>query len=403
MRPFDGIRVLDLTSVLAGPFCGYQLALLGAEVIKIEAPGAGETIRGRPNGNAALGAQGMSLAFMTQASNKRFITLDLDQPAGQQAFLKLAASCDVVIENLRTGALERRGIGYEAVRALRPDVVWCAISAYGRTGPKREHPGYDSVIQAWTGLMHLNGSASDPPLKTGAPIVDYATGLSGAFAIAAALLQRRGDGQGQYIDLSMVDASLMLMASVATQTANTGKAPARSGNHASSGNPCSTTYDTTEGLLAIAVNETHQLEKLLRHLDLEALLDDPRFSADDARRRHAAELRHEVQQVLLRGSARHWEEGLNAAGVPAARVRTMDEALTEREARDTSLFHRFPAGEPGVPEGLKLPLAAFSFAREGPRIDSAPRAAGVDTESVLKEAGLTPAEIAATQVRATAR
>lgn len=167
MRPFTGLRVLDLTRVLAGPYCGYQMALLGADVIKIEPPGNGETLRWRPTGDLELSRQGKSLSFFTQSSNKRFMTLDIDSAAGQEVFLRLAASCDVVIENLRTGSMEMRGIGYDVVRARRPDVIWCAISGYGRNGPKRRDPAYDSVLQAWTGYMSLNGPREGPTWKSG--------------------------------------------------------------------------------------------------------------------------------------------------------------------------------------------------------------------------------------------
>jgi len=394
MLPLSGIRVLDLTTVLAGPFCSYQLGLLGADVIKVERPGRGETLRHRPNGNPKMGADGMSLAFVTQSSNKRCITLNLDSVPGQRAFLKLASSCDVVVENLRSGALERRGIGYETVKALRPDVIWCAISAYGRTGPKCDHPGYDSVVQAWTGMMEQNGPPGSDPLRIGAPVVDYATGVSGAFAVAAALLQRHKTGGGQYIDLSMVDASLMLMASVATETVNAGVAPPRAGNRANSGNPCSTTYHTADGLLSVAVNEQHQLRNLLGLLGLEGLLNDPRFITPTLQSSNGVVLRSHVQEVLLQRSAHQWEHALNAAGVPAARVRTLVEALREREEQGRSIFHRFSGGEESHQTGLQVPLAAFRFAENGPCIRTGPRSVGSDTAEVFRELGFSSAEIA---------
>jgi len=222
-RPFAGIRVLDLTRVLAGPFCAYQMALMGAEVIKIEKPGRGEGLRYRPEADPSFGERGMSLAFMTQSSNKRFITLDIDTHEGQELFLKLAARCDVVVQNLRSGSADRRGIGYEAVKRVNPKAILLSITAYGNTGPKASHPAYDAVIQAWSGFMSVTGTTDTGPLKAGPPIVDYATGISAAYAVAAALYQRDRTGEGQYIDLSMLDATLIsLMASVSAAWLNTG-------------------------------------------------------------------------------------------------------------------------------------------------------------------------------------
>lgn len=393
MQPFKGIRILDLTTVLAGPFCGYQLALLGAEVIKIERPGKGETIRSRPNGSKELGEQGMSLAFMTQSANKRFITLDIDKPEGRQVFLKLAATCDVIIENLRTDSMDKRGIGFEAVRALKPDIIWCAISAYGRDGPKQQHPAYDSVIQAWTGLMSLNGTEDGLPLRTGAPIVDYATGLAGAFAIASALFQQRDTKAGQYIDVSMLDTTLTLMASVVTQYSNTGAAPRRLGNQANSGNPCSATYDTKDGSLAIATNEEHQVRNLLTQIGLTDLLDDPRFARDDERRKYAMELRAEIQKMLRRKSANQWESELNDHGVPCARVRTIPEAMAEPQVAARGFMHTFAPEKSGTGKELKVPLAAFKLAHGGPHAISPPKSVGADTTAVLGEAGYDQAEI----------
>lgn len=395
MQPFNGIRILDLTTVLAGPFCGYQLALLGAEVIKIETPGKGETLRGRLDGDQALGDQGMSLAFMTQSANKRFITLNLDKPEGREVFLKLASTCDVVVENLRTGSMDKRGIGFDAVRALRPDIIWCAISAYGRTGPKKHHPGYDNVIQAWSGLMSLTGDEGGVPLRTGAPIVDYATGLAGAFAVASALFHRYGTGKGQYIDLSLLDTTLTLMASVVTQYSNFGVAPKRLGNHVSSGHPCSTTYDTKDGLLAIATNEEHQVKSLLAHIGQSELLDDPRFAPGNARQKYAIELRAAIQKELREKSASQWESELNDKGVSAARVRTIPEMFDEAQVEARGFMHTIEPVESGLHRSLKVPLSAFKLAHGGPRVTSPPKRAGTDTVAVLTEAGYDQAEIAA--------
>jgi CoA:oxalate CoA-transferase len=387
MQPFTGLRVLDLTRVLAGPYCGYQMALLGADVIKVEPPGKGETLRWRPTGDLELSRQGKSLSFFTQSSNKRFMTLDIDSDAGQEVFLRLAASCDVVIENLRTGSMEKRGIGFDAVRARRPDVVWCAISGYGRNGPKRRDAAYDSVLQAWSGYMSLNGPKEGPTWKSGPPIVDYAAGLAAAYAVSAALLQRNRTGEGQYIDVSLLDANLTLMASVLTQCANGGIDPQPVGNDAGNGDPCSTVYDTVEGKLAIGLNEEHQAQALLRHLGGEGLACEARFATDGARRKYQMELRAAIQSRLRTQDSNRWERELNAIGVPAARVRSVPEVMAEEQFAARGFMHLFAADESGVGKAVAVPLAPFRYAHSGPGAVTPPKSAGADTDAILEELG----------------
>lgn len=396
-RAFAGVRVLDLTRVLAGPFCAYQLALLGADVIKIEPPGRGETLRWRDQ-EAAFGRQGLSLAFTTQSANKRCLTLDLDQPEGRDIFLRLAEQSDVLVENLRTGSPERRGIGYEQVRRLNPAVIYCAITAYGGTGPKRADPAYDAVIQAWSGLMSITGTEATGPLKAGPPVVDYATGIAAAYAVSAALYQRERTGEGQYIDLAMLDTTLMLMASVATAYLNTGREPRPAGNDASSRAPASTTFETADGLLAIACNEEHQYQRMLAVLGLERLDDDPEF-ARGARGDHVSELRAHIGEVLRGRTAAEWEQALNAAGVPAGRVRTVSECMSEAQVASRGMFHAFSADATATGREVRVPLAPFRFAHDGPRADTPPRAVGADTDAILSELGYDVEAIAGLRAR----
>lgn len=386
-RPFVGVKVLDLTRVLAGPFCAYQLGLLGADVIKVERPGRGETLRWRTEADPVYGRSGMSLGFMTQASNKRCVGIDLDRPEGREIFLKLAAGSDVVVQNLRTGSAEKRGIGYADVKAVNPKAIFCSITAYGNTGPKRRHAAYDSVIQAWSGLMSITGTPETAPLKAGPPIVDYATGIAAAYAVAAALFQRERTGEGQYIDLSMLDTTIVLMASVVTAYLNTGVAPGPAGNDAASRAPASTTFSTADGLLAIAVNEEHQYQNLLRALGLAALNDDPRFAQPSARRENVAPLRAAIQQALMSRTAAEWEAILNEIGVPAGRVRTIPECLEEAQIASREMIHTFSGETAGLPRDLRILLAPFRFLHGGPRADTPPRPVGADTEAVLRELG----------------
>ncbi len=392
-RPFVGIKVLDLTRVLAGPFCAYQLGLMGADVIKIEKPGRGETVRWRVDYDPSYGKRGMSLGFLTQASNKRFITLDLDTAEGREIFLKLAADADVIVQNLRTGSADRRGVGYEDVKKVNPKIIFCSITAYGNTGPKANHAAYDAVIQAWSGFMSVTGTPETGPLKAGAPVIDYGTGMCAAYAVAAALYQRDRTGEGQYIDLSMLDATMMLMASTVTEYLNTGVPPKQSGNNAASRAPASTTFNTAEGLIAIACNEEHQFKGLMKTLGLEAMLDEERFREPAARRENVPPLRAAIQNALMTRSAAEWEAMLSPLGVPAGRVRTVPETMAEAQVGSRALFHSFPASETGLPRDLQVPLAPFSYAHDGPRADTPPRTIGADTDAVLKELGYDAAGI----------
>ena len=394
-RAFAGIKVLDLTRVLAGPFCAYQLGLLGAEVIKIEPPGKGETVRWRTEADPSYGQQGLSLGFMTQSSNKRFLSLDLNRPAGRDIFLKLAAECDVVVQNLRSGSAEKRGIGYDAVKAVNPEVVFMSITAYGNTGPKRKHPAYDSVIQAWSGFMSVTGTKETGPLKAGPPIIDYSTGLAAAYAVSAALYQRQRTGKGQYIDLAMLDTNIILMASVVTAYLNTGAHPKPGGNDAASRSPASTTFNTADGLIAFAINEEHQHQGMLSVLGLTALNDDPRFATGAARRDNIPALRALMQQKLMTRTAAEWEPLFNEAGAPAGRVRTIPECLAEAQTASRGLFHTFPPSATGFAKDLRVPLAPFTFAHDGPRADTPPRPVGADNEAILGDLGYDAKAIAA--------
>jgi crotonobetainyl-CoA:carnitine CoA-transferase CaiB-like acyl-CoA transferase len=235
--------------------------------------------------------------------------------------------------------------------------------------------------------MSLNGPKEGPTWKSGPPIVDYAAGLAAAYAVSAALLQRTRNGEGQYIDVSLLDANLTLMASVLTQCANGGISPQPAGNEAGNGNPCSTVYDTANGQLAIGLNEEHQDYALLRHLGGEALASDPRFVTDTARRVYQMELRAAIQSRLRTKDAALWEEELNAAGVPAARIRSVPEAMAEEQFAARGFMHRFAQDESGVGKAVAVPLAPFRFAHSGPRAVTPPKDAGADTDAILGELG----------------
>lgn len=294
--PLAGVRVLDLTTVLAGPYCTYQLALLGAEVIKLEKPGTGDWAR---QGHEVRGLPEFSAQFVAQNAGKKSIELDLKSKHGLEQALELVKTCDVVVENFSPGVADRLGIGYEHVRAKRPDVVYCAMSGYGQEGDMSKRPAYDHVIQAASGITMLTGTPETVPNRIGPPMVDYLAGIYGAFAVLAALRERDRTGASQFLDVSMLDAALVAMASTVSLCANAGKVPVANGNTAASGSPMSGIFQTQDGLLSMTANQQGQFVRALKAMELEALMDDPRFRENEARMANAAELRKELSFRLL--------------------------------------------------------------------------------------------------------
>jgi crotonobetainyl-CoA:carnitine CoA-transferase CaiB-like acyl-CoA transferase len=387
-QPFAGYRVLDLTHVLAGPFASYQLAVLGAEVIKIEHPDHPDQVR-ETGSSPDWGARLMNTNYLTQSSNKRAITLNLATPQGRDVLLRLARTADVLVENYRAGALDALGLGYAALQACNPDLIYCSLTAYGRTGPKGSDTAYDGVVQATSGLMSVSGTPEITPLKVGAPIVDYASGMTAAFAIASALLQRVRDGGGQHIDVAMSDAALMLMASNVCGYLSTGQmlSRPRGNDFSTAGGSC---YPTKDGLLVLAALNDRQHRRLWTYLERPDLALLFRQCDQIA---HDAILRTTLAGLLLTRTAEEWECDLNAVSVPAGRVRTVPEALAMAQTTSRgSLLHRHDS-VPGLDAPATVPVAAFTFAHDGPQVRTPPPALGADTEAVLREAGYTAAEI----------
>lgn len=389
-RPFEGMKVLDLTHVLAGPFCTYQLAVLGADVIKIEHPARPDQTR-ETGSVRELKDRQMGTAYLTQSSNKRCLTLDLQQEAGREVFRRLARGADVIVENYRTGALDGLGIGYEALAADNPGLVFCSITGYGQNGPKAQDTAYDMVIQAVSGIMSLTGTPQTTPLKVGGPVVDYSTGTMAAFAVASALFQRSQTGIGQRIDVSMLDTTLVMLSATVTDYLSGGSLPAepRGNDWVNANGSC---YPTREGLLMLGALNPRQHERLWRALGREDIAARSSYREVESAN---PELRAELSRLLLARTANEWEVFLNSQGVPAGRVRSLKEALdmAQVKARDTLLHTHADFPEPGM--SVKVPVAAFSYAHDGPRVTAAPRRHGEDTDAVLAELGLSAAEIAA--------
>ena len=385
-RPFEGIRIIDITHVLAGPFAAYQLAVLGAEVIKVEHPDDPDQSRGTGT-DRALNRRHMGTSFLTQGSNKRAITLDLKTEAGREILKRLVAKADVLVENFRPGAFDALGLGYAAMSAINPRLVYCSISAFGRDGPRREQTAYDHVIQATSGLMAMTGTEEVNPIKFGAPAVDYATGTMGAFALAAALFQRERTGKGQHIDLAMAGVAMMLMGSHLTGYFRNGAAPKPHGNKQPfATNSC---YAAKDGLVMIGASNLGQQRRLWTVLERPDMIKTDNEAREADREREAAAL----ADIIKTRTADEWEAYLQARHVPAARVRTMAEATGDPHFAKRGVFHHHD-GAPGVEGSFGVPLAAFKFAHGGPSIETPPPELGADTDRVLAEHGYTAQEIA---------
>ena len=385
-RPFEGIRIIDITHVLAGPFAAYQLAVLGADVIKVEHPDDPDQSRGSGT-DQVLNHTNMGTGFLTQGSNKRSITLNLKTEQGREVLKKLVATADVLVENYRPGAFEALGLGYEDLRKINPKLIYASFSAFGQGGPRREHTAYDHVIQSTSGIMAMTGTPQVNPIKFGSPAIDYSTGTMGAFALSAALFQRERTGQGQRIDMAMLDVAMILMASHLTGYLRNGKHPKPSGNkHAHATNSA---YQTKDGLVMLGASNLRQQKRLwtvLERPDMIKRTNDER-DADHAREEKL------LEEIMLTRTAAEWEDFLQARHVPASRVRTMGEAVADPQIASRGVLHRHESA-PGIDGPFSVPLAAFKFEHDGPRIDTPPPTFGQHNDEVLHELGYSAAEIA---------
>jgi CoA:oxalate CoA-transferase len=351
-----GIRVLDLTNVLAGPFGAYQLALLGAEVIKVEAPGAGDLAR-QLGADPALNKALMGASFLAQNAGKRSVTINLKSEAGKGVFRRLLCTADVVIENFRPGVMERLGLGYDALRALKPDLVYCAISGFGQDGPLKDNPAYDQIVQGLSGVMSVTGDAASAPLRVGYPVADTIGGLTAAFAIAAALVRRGRSGEGECIDVSMLEATLVTMGWQVSNWLIAGVRPQPLGNENMTAAP-SGLFATGDGPLNIAANQQQQFETLAWLIGRPDLATDPRFADREDRKRNRLALKAEIEAALAGKSAREWSELFNAQGVPAGEVLDIPEVLEHPQIAQRDLVKRFE-GAPGVGKPVAVVRSGF--------------------------------------------
>lgn len=387
-RPFEGVRILDFTQVLAGPYASYQLALLGAEVIKIERRG-GEDMRRTPL-SREWAERNMASAFIAVNGNKQSLTLDLQRPEAREIVLKLAAGADVVMENFRAGVMDRLGFGYAALSAVNPRLIYCAISGFGQTGPASNEAGYDGKIQAMSGIMAITGHPETGPVRAGFAVCDILSGATGAFAISSALYQRAQTGLGQYIDVSMLEASLAFLTTQIADFTVAGHRQAQAGNQAVSRKVTANLFRARESFLLLAVNDEKQYRALMTTIGRADALQDPRFADWFQRKAHEAELRAIIEEALSAADAKVWERRLNDAGAPCAGIWKIEEIIDHPQ-----IAARGALQEVDSPWGrMRLMGSGFQLAHGGGRLDRFAPAAGADTDAVLGALGYDVAAIA---------
>ncbi|HEU4744960.1 MAG TPA: CoA transferase [Anaerolineales bacterium] len=387
MKLLEGIRVLDLTNVLSGPFATLHLALLGAEVIKIENPEGGDLARklgNVPKYNKLL----LGTSFLAQNAGKKSLTLNLKAEEGKEIFRRLARTADVVVENFRPGVMARLGFSYEELCRLNPKIIYCAISGFGQSGPDAFKPAYDQIIQGLSGVMAINGDERLNPLRAGFPVCDTVGGLNAAFAIMAALYHRAGTGEGQFIDIALLDSIMPLMGWVAANLLIGGQPPALLGNDNFTAAP-SGMFKTKDGHINIAANQQEQWENLVDELGLPELKIDPRFQERDTRKANRCLLTPLLESRLTRKTTTYWVEALNAKGIPSGDVLSLECALTSEQAQYRQVLADVEQPQIG---NIKIFNLTAKFSKTPGRIDTPPPCLSQHTGEILTELGYTAEE-----------
>ena len=387
MKPFAGVRILDFTRYLAGPYGTYQLALLGADVVKIESHEGDESRHLLVSKEWA--DRKMASSFLAVNANKRSITLDLRAPAAVEVITRLVPKADVVWENFRPGVMDRLGLGYETLAALNPRLIYCAVSGFGHTGPERTTAAFDGKLQAMSGIMSITGDPAGGPMRAGFAICDTIGGMTAALAVASALYQRAHTGRGQFVDVAMLDAALAFIPGPVTEYTVAGIPQRQIGNGSVSRKPTAGRFRAGDGYIVLAVLTEKQFAGLMRTIGRADALDDPRFKDWAARTDNEPALRQVIEGALATDDPKTWEAKLTAADVPCACIWKINEIVEhpQLEHRDVLQMVDSRFGP------MKLVGSGFRLAHGSPSIDRAPPTLGEHTDEILGEAGYTPADI----------
>ncbi|WP_170764692.1 CaiB/BaiF CoA transferase family protein [Ruegeria lacuscaerulensis] len=386
-KPLEGIRVLDLTNVLAGPFCCHHLAHLGAEVIKVEAAGRGDLAR-QLGADPELNAAGMGVSFLAQNAGKKSVTVNLKNPKGKALFVKLVESADVVVENFRPGVMDRLGVSYENLKAANPTLIYCAISGFGQDGNWMHRPAYDQIIQGASGLMSITGDHESAPLRVGFPVADTVGGITAAFGISAAL---NAQPRGTFIDVSMLESVLATMGWVVSNYLIAGEEPKANGNENATSAP-SGAFEAGGGLINIAANKDEQWVLLTDHLGLAQLRDREEYRSREDRKKNRHALKADLEVVLKTRPARDWAKELNRIGVPSGAVLTVPEVLSMPQIADRGFLSTF-TDVPGVGRDIQVATTGMKLDGAAPTVDTPPPLLGEHNDTIWAELGLSKDEL----------
>ncbi|ETR78787.1 acyl-CoA transferase [Afipia sp. P52-10] len=388
---YEGVRILDFTQLLSGPVATQQFALLGAEVIKVERPGVGDqfanTMHTEPSRQS-----GRSFPFQGANLGKRSLTLDLKRREAVEIILTLAKRCDALVENFAAGVIGRLGLDYESVRKVNPNIVYCSVSGYGQKGPKAGVAAYDGAIQAASGMMAATGDPRTGPVRASYMPVDISTALLTSFALASGLYRKLRTGEGQYIDVAMMDTAVLLQMPQMMNYLNAGVVPQLSGNRAATGSPTADAFATKDGHVMIVTIEERHVEALLAVLGLSELHADPKYRDETARRANEQTLRPLLDRAFAADTTASWCARLSQAGVACAAVSQLPDVAAQEQFNHRSLFA--PIAMAGTSDTqIKTVVTGYTMTSDGPRPRPAP-ALGEHSEAILAEAGYTTADIA---------
>jgi len=387
-RAFEGVRVIDFTQVLAGPFCTEQMALLGADVIKIEQPGKDGAIGGdqgrgimadNPHGRA-----GYSPIFLSVNAGKRSIALDLKAPETRPILEKLVAGADVIVQNFKAGAIDRLGYGYDWAKSIKPDIVYCSISGYGREGPNAGAPAYDGAIQAVSGMVGLTGHPETGPTRVGFNVVDMSTGITAAFAVASALFRRSQTGEGQHLDVAMFDVAVTMTAQAMVRYMNLGMDQPLMGNSSPALLPTSGLFKTGGGNMMVSALTDRHWRGICEAIERPDLIDDPRFKDTDARKANGDAVKDEMEAGFASNDAFFWEKRLAEFGVPAAPQLPVPDVLKHPTLAYRDVILEFE-GMPGIEGKVNGIGAGFKANVDGPKVDRPPPAVDQHRAEILGE------------------